>query len=151
MATPRAQIVDPTVTPWYHCISRCVRRAFLCGEGFAHRKQWIEDRLKELVELFARDQGTDTFSGIAEGEDSYGGTGRFTEDDSNSSTFTLQETSNLAFGASGNASGSDVATVDQNDTCSDSREDTESAGTDGGDTDTVTLTTQDSGTQVGHG
>jgi hypothetical protein len=55
MATPRAQIVDPSVTPWYHCISRCVRRAFLCGEGFAHRKQWIEDRLKELVELFAID------------------------------------------------------------------------------------------------
>jgi hypothetical protein len=55
MATPRSLIVDPQVTPWYHCISRCVRRAFLCGEGFAHRKQWIEDRLKELVELFAID------------------------------------------------------------------------------------------------
>ena len=55
MATPRAQIVDPSVTAWYHCISRCVRREFLCGEGFEHRKQWIEDRLKELVELFAID------------------------------------------------------------------------------------------------
>lgn len=55
MATPRSQIVDPQVTPWYHCISRCVRRAFLCGEGFEHRKQWIEDRLKELVGLFAID------------------------------------------------------------------------------------------------
>jgi len=55
MATPRLRIVDPEVTPWYHCISRCVRRAFLCGEGFAHRKQWIEDRLQELVGLFAMD------------------------------------------------------------------------------------------------
>jgi hypothetical protein len=49
MSTPRSQIVDPQVTPWYHCISRCVRRAYLCGDGFAHRTQWIEDRLKELA------------------------------------------------------------------------------------------------------
>ncbi len=55
MATPRSQIVDEDVTPWYHCISRCVRRAFLCGEGCEHRKQWIEDRLKEHVDLFAID------------------------------------------------------------------------------------------------
>src|SRR5215469_9903972 len=55
MATPRTQIVDEAVTPWYHCVSRCVRRAFLCGEGFEHRKQWIEHRLKELVDIFAID------------------------------------------------------------------------------------------------
>ena len=55
MATPRSKIVDETVTCWYHCISRCVRRAFLFGAGCEHRKQWIEDRLKELVELFAID------------------------------------------------------------------------------------------------
>jgi hypothetical protein len=53
MPGPRSRLVDPFVTPWYHCISRCVRRAFLCGEGAGHRKQWIEDRLKELVEIFA--------------------------------------------------------------------------------------------------
>jgi REP element-mobilizing transposase RayT len=52
MPTPRSKLVDVAVTPWYHCISRCVRRAFLCGAGCAHRKQWIEDRLKELVEIF---------------------------------------------------------------------------------------------------
>ena len=55
MATPRSMIVNEAITCWYHCISRCVRRAFLCGEGFEHRKQWIEDRLKELVDLFAID------------------------------------------------------------------------------------------------
>ena len=55
MATARKILVDPAVTPFYHCISRCVRRAFLCGEENAHRKQWIEDRLKELAGIFAID------------------------------------------------------------------------------------------------
>ena len=53
MTMPRSQLVDSTVTPYYHCISRCVRRAFLCGEGCEHRKQWIEDRLQELASIFA--------------------------------------------------------------------------------------------------
>ncbi len=29
----RARLVDPTVTRWYHCITRYVRRPFLLGEG----------------------------------------------------------------------------------------------------------------------
>ena len=53
MPTPRSRLVDASITPWYHCISRCVRRAFLCGENHAHRKQWIENQLKELVGIFA--------------------------------------------------------------------------------------------------
>jgi hypothetical protein len=53
MPTPRSRLVDVSVTPWYHCISRCVRRAFLCGENHSDRKQWIEDRLRELVGIFA--------------------------------------------------------------------------------------------------
>ena len=48
MTAARSQLVDVNVTRYYHCISRCVRRAFLCGEGFEHRKQWIEDRLQTL-------------------------------------------------------------------------------------------------------
>jgi hypothetical protein len=55
MCIPRSKVVDESVTPWYHCISRCVRRAFLCGEDVAHRKEWIERRLEELVGLFAID------------------------------------------------------------------------------------------------
>jgi hypothetical protein len=57
MATPRSMIVDEAVTRWYHCTSRCVRRAFLCGEGKHDRKGWIEDRLRELVGIFAIDCG----------------------------------------------------------------------------------------------
>ena len=53
MTVARSQLVDVSVTRYYHCISRCVRRAFLCGEGYEHRKQWIEDRLEALSQAFA--------------------------------------------------------------------------------------------------
>jgi REP element-mobilizing transposase RayT len=53
MTVARNQLVDVGVTRYYHCISRCVRRAFLCGEGFEHRKQWIEERLETLSGCFA--------------------------------------------------------------------------------------------------
>jgi hypothetical protein len=48
----RAHLVDPTVSRWYHCITRCVRRAFLLGEGPNDRKVWFESRLQELAEIF---------------------------------------------------------------------------------------------------
>lgn len=53
MTIARKQLVNIAVTRWYHCISRCVRRAFLLGEGDTHRKQWIENRLHELAQIFA--------------------------------------------------------------------------------------------------
>jgi len=53
MTVARSQLVDVDVTRYYHCISRCVRGARLCGEGAEHRKQWIEDRLEKLSGCFA--------------------------------------------------------------------------------------------------
>ncbi len=53
MTVARSQLVDSKVTCYYHCISRCVRRAFLCGEGYEHRKDWIEARFEELSRYFA--------------------------------------------------------------------------------------------------
>jgi REP element-mobilizing transposase RayT len=53
MTLARAQLVDPSVTRWYHCITRCVRRAHLLGEGLVDRKQWLEDRLRELSGVFS--------------------------------------------------------------------------------------------------
>ena len=53
MTTARSQLVDVNVTRYYHCISRCTRKAMLCGEGFEHRKRWIEDRLQTLSGAFA--------------------------------------------------------------------------------------------------
>jgi len=61
MTRPRAALVSVTDTPYYHCIGRCVRRAFLCGKdpvsgkSFDHRKQRILERLALLTEVFAID------------------------------------------------------------------------------------------------
>jgi hypothetical protein len=59
MGYPRALLVAPDLAGTYHCVSRCVRRAFLCGDdafsgrNFDHRKQWLEDRLLELADIFS--------------------------------------------------------------------------------------------------
>ena len=57
MTIVRRELVDVSVTPWYHCITRCVRRALLLGEGLLDRKQWVEDRIEELAKIFAVDVG----------------------------------------------------------------------------------------------
>lgn len=61
MPEPRYRQVSIQDTPYYHCISRCVRRAFLCGSDpltgfdFKHRRQWIVDRIKLLCSVFSVD------------------------------------------------------------------------------------------------
>ncbi len=61
MTKPRSSLVSLSDTPYYHCISRCVRRAFLCGEdtysgeSYDHRRDWVVERLQILSEIFAID------------------------------------------------------------------------------------------------
>jgi hypothetical protein len=57
MTMARRQLIDVSLTRWYHCVSRCVRRAFLLSEGKTNRKQWVEDRL-ECRELAGSDGET---------------------------------------------------------------------------------------------
>jgi hypothetical protein len=62
MTKPRSSFVSLEDTSWYHCVSRCVRRAFLCGfdsssgKDFDHRRQWIVDRMKQLTEIKIKGQ-----------------------------------------------------------------------------------------------
>ena len=58
---PRRQLISLDATSYYHVVSRCVRRQFLCGldartgRDFTHRRGWIRTRIFELAEVFAID------------------------------------------------------------------------------------------------
>jgi hypothetical protein len=58
-AYARADIIDEYSVGTYHCINRCVRRAYLCGQdivsgkNYEHRKAWLEKRLAKLAKIFA--------------------------------------------------------------------------------------------------
>ncbi len=52
MTVARSQLVDVSVTPWYHVISKTARGARLLCDGELDRKQWIEDRLELLGSVF---------------------------------------------------------------------------------------------------
>ena len=51
MPKPRKTLIAVESTPYYHCVARCVRRAFLCGvdsltgQNYGHRRAWLEERL----------------------------------------------------------------------------------------------------------
>ena len=53
MPLARKRIIDPSRLTWVHCTSRCVRGAFLCGNGFDHRRVWVEERMEVLSRIFA--------------------------------------------------------------------------------------------------
>ncbi|NOZ10166.1 MAG: transposase [Gammaproteobacteria bacterium] len=61
MTRPRKELVSVADTPYYHCVCRCVRRAFLWGrdrysrKDYSHRKQWVVERLATLSDIFAID------------------------------------------------------------------------------------------------
>ncbi|WP_370317667.1 transposase [Pseudoalteromonas sp.] len=61
MATPRRNLISVSNTPYYHCISRCVRRAYLCGQdpltgrSYEHRRDWVEKKLFQLGRIFCID------------------------------------------------------------------------------------------------
>lgn len=61
MPQPRKNLICEANTHYYHCISRCVRKAFLCGYdsnsgiSYEHRRKWVEDRIHLLAEVFAID------------------------------------------------------------------------------------------------
>lgn len=59
MAIPRwLQVADSTASH-YHLVSRCVRRAWLCGKdpvtrmNYNHRKQWLQQRIFHLAQYCA--------------------------------------------------------------------------------------------------
>ena len=57
----RSRLVQEGLEGTYHCISRCVRRAFLCGldkvndKNYEHRRKWIYSRLVEMAGIFTID------------------------------------------------------------------------------------------------
>ena len=60
-ACARRELVREGEVGIYHCVQRCVRRAFLCGldeltgAAYDHRREWIRDRLEELARIFSAD------------------------------------------------------------------------------------------------
>jgi len=61
MARARKCLIDLDVTPYYHCINRCIRRSYLCGDdkysgnNFDHRRGWLVERIKLLATIFSID------------------------------------------------------------------------------------------------
>ncbi len=59
MTIARSRQISLADTPYYHVVSRCVRRAFLCGQddhsgqSYEHRRQWVADKLGQLSQVFA--------------------------------------------------------------------------------------------------
>ena len=61
MTISRRKLIEPQITPFYHVINRCVRRAYLCGDdpydgkNYQHRRGWIVNKIKQLAAVFCID------------------------------------------------------------------------------------------------
>jgi REP element-mobilizing transposase RayT len=61
MPQSRRTMVCLQATPYYHCVSRCVRKAYLCGldvltkQNYEHRRAWVENMLLKQAKVFAID------------------------------------------------------------------------------------------------
>ncbi len=59
MTLARSSQIDISISPYYHCMSRCVRQSYLCGydeetgRDYSHRKKWLVKRIKKLASVFA--------------------------------------------------------------------------------------------------
>ena len=59
MTTPRKEQIKQQQSGYYHCVSRTVRRNFLCGYDeatncdYEYRRQWIVDRISLLSNVFS--------------------------------------------------------------------------------------------------
>jgi hypothetical protein len=59
MTQARSHLIPIGSSGSYHCVQRCVRRAFLCGidhytsQCFEHRKAWVEERIALVGETFS--------------------------------------------------------------------------------------------------
>ena len=59
MTQARSLLIPNGMSGTYHCVQRCVRRAFLCGidhytgQNFEHRKVWVEERIALVSSCFA--------------------------------------------------------------------------------------------------
>lgn len=59
MTQARSHLIPNGSSGTYHCVQRCVRRAFLCGidhytnQNFEHRKVWVEQRIALVAQCFA--------------------------------------------------------------------------------------------------
>ncbi len=55
MPLPRHLLVHDERPGAYHVISRCVRRAFLCGDQAEHRREWVRELIRQAAGAFAVD------------------------------------------------------------------------------------------------
>ncbi len=61
MTTARKELLSVDATSYHHCVSRCVRRSYLCGKDaqtgacYEHRRRWIGQKIYALTHVYCID------------------------------------------------------------------------------------------------